>query len=238
MLTYNFYQSLKHDFAAIRDFYATVPADCDLPTDAVNHLIFAKRQIEKKGKGGEVRTLLYCIETLKELISEGNADIIHDFAEISAVAVEVYLGQCKGKVFRQLRKNFCETYGHSYWAKGIYAQPKFNRRAPENWKQFFSSDSDEDFKRQHSKRYNLLVACGMTALLLPILLCVLHLTFIYPAEQNAWVILVLLGSFTAGVGLFNIVAAFVHQYLGHRVTAVCLLVGTAFAAFGMFQMYH
>jgi hypothetical protein len=50
-------------------------------------------------------------------------------------------------------------------------------------------------------------------------------------------ILGLIGSFTVGIGLFNIVAAWIHQYLGHLLTAICLLGGTALTLFSMYLLY-
>ena len=45
------------------------------------------------------------------------------------------------------------------------------------------------------------------------------------------------GTFIVGIGLFNIVAAWIHQYLGHLLTAVCLLGGTALTLFSMYLLY-
>ena len=47
----------------------------------------------------------------------------------------------------------------------------------------------------------------------------------------------LAGAFVVGVGLFNLVAAWIHQYLGHLLTAACLLGGTGLTLFSMYLLY-
>ena len=40
--------------------------------------------------------------------------------------------------------------------------------------------------------------------------------------DNGVVMLGYAGSIMIGIGLFNVMAAFVHQYLGHKMTIICL----------------
>ena len=61
--------------------------------------------------------------------------------------------------------------------------------------------------------------------------------FVIPAPNSPWLMLGCLGSFVFGVGLFNIVAAWLHQYLGHTVTAVCLSLGALMVAASCLILY-
>jgi len=116
-------------------------------------------------------------------------------------------------------------------------KPVFNRKLPKNAASFFSRDSDIRFQLEHPKAYPLLEFIGGTALLLPMLVLIAITQFVIPAPNSPWLMLGCLGSFVLGVGLFNIVAAWLHQYLGHAVTVSCLLTGAAMVAVSCLIMY-
>lgn len=94
---------------------------------------------------------------------------------------------------------------------------------PNNYKDYFSASSDEMFKARHPFGYPFLVALGMIALLLPM---VLYLVFVFPvADNNPWLLLGVAGAFIVGVGFFNFVSIIIKQYLGHLVSILSFLVG-------------
>ncbi len=115
-------------------------------------------------------------------------------------------------------------------------KPKFNRRMQKNAATFFDPASDDDFKKAHPIGYGFLVTIGIIALMLP-LAVYLWLTKVYNAPNSGWMMLGLVGCFTMGVGLFNVVAAWIHQYLGHWVTIGCLLVGGFMTAASICLMF-
>ena len=82
------------------------------------------------------------------------------------------------------------------------------------------SESDDDFKKEHSQLYPLLVILGCVAFIAPLLVYCFWI-----GEANLWVILGAFGAFIVGIGLFNIVGAILRQYLGHIVTLGCFLLG-------------
>ncbi|MEN6418422.1 MAG: hypothetical protein ABFC73_05825 [Clostridiaceae bacterium] len=90
-------------------------------------------------------------------------------------------------------------------------QPVFSRSMPKHAASYFSMDSDKRFKREHPRAYPLLVCIGGTALLLPMLGFIAVTQFILLAPNSPWLLLRCLGSFVFGIGLFNIVAAWLHQ---------------------------
>ena len=116
-------------------------------------------------------------------------------------------------------------------------RPVFTKRMPKNAGTYFSAQSDVHFQREHPRAYRLLVFLGCTALLLPVVLQIVFTQFVFPAPNSAWLMLGWLGAFLFGAGLFNIVAAWIGQYLGHAVTAVCLLLGAALVAVSCLILY-
>lgn len=105
--------------------------------------------------------------------------------------------------------------------------PKFNKELPANWKSYFDPESDNEFKKEHKLAYRIYTVVGICALFIPIFVCIFLSVFIGKDIESPWALLGFLGAFIFGVGLFNIVSAFIGQYLGHKVTIVCLTVGFA-----------
>ena len=116
-------------------------------------------------------------------------------------------------------------------------KPVFNRKLPQNAASYFSRDSDIRFQLEHPKAYPLLEFFGGTALLLPMLSFIAITQFIWLAPNSPWLMLGCLGSLVFGIGLFNIVAAWLHQYLGHAVTVGCLSLGALMVAISCLILY-
>ena len=89
---------------------------------------------------------------------------------------------------------------------------------------YFMMDSDDVFKARHPVGYGLLVTLTIVALVLPIALYMLYAFSIDP-EGNGWMVLGWIGAFIIGIGLFNFVAIFVKQYMGHLLSILCFLIG-------------
>lgn len=94
-------------------------------------------------------------------------------------------------------------------------------KPPENYIEFFSSSSDEEFKEAHPIGYVFLVILGITVLLLPCLVFAFNLN-----TDSYWALLGCAGGFIFGIGLFNIVGIIIKQYLGHWVTLISFAVGS------------
>ena len=73
--------------------------------------------------------------------------------------------------------------------------------------------------------------------MLPSIIYIAYCLFINPAPDEWWLILGVVGTFIIGVGLFNIVAAWIHQYLGHMLTLLCLLGGLVITVISLFLLY-
>lgn len=119
-------------------------------------------------------------------------------------------------------------------------RPRYYWRLPKNEikeneiKEYVSLSSDEEFKTAHPVAYGILIAIGLIVLFAPGLIFAITAGRAIGGANNGWIVLGFFGGFIAGVGLFNLVAAWLHQYLGHVFTLVCLLVGGGLMGFTWF----
>lgn len=225
----DFYEKLKHDFTVVRTVFSCVDAYDEFQLcSAVEHLHLAKRTVDERADAEQRRVLGYCIDTMLQIISEGDSQKTADFADAVHNVPEIYMGHRNLYSFRGEFISFRKKYGRSYFRPLTAVYPRFSKHAPKNSPEFFSAQSDVDFKLMHPVGYNILVACGIAALFLPIVVYMLCVFSMPDVNQDDPVLVMgFLGGFIMGVALFNIVAAWIHQYLGHKLTAVCALLGTA-----------
>lgn len=101
-------------------------------------------------------------------------------------------------------------------------KPKSRWHLPEDYLDYFMPDSDDDFKAEHPRLYALSIVLLLVALMAP---PTLYVIFVLNNGATAWGLLGLGGSVIVSIGLCNIVALIVHQYLGHVVTIGCFLLG-------------
>ena len=114
-------------------------------------------------------------------------------------------------------------------------RPLYYWRLPKEEAGFwFSPASDVEFKAAHPVIYVLLLLIGLFVLLAPPLIFGFSATHIPGNQNNAWIFLGVIGGLVTGVGLFNLVAAWMHQYLGHVFTIICLLAGGVLMAMTWF----
>lgn len=95
---------------------------------------------------------------------------------------------------------------------------------------WFSPMSDEAFKADHPKLYILLVSIGIFLLVLPMFGLLFAVITMKPDSNSPWILLGIAGAFVVGIGLFNVVGAWLEQYLGHWVTIACVILGGAMMA--------
>lgn len=95
---------------------------------------------------------------------------------------------------------------------------------------FFSPMADVAFRSKHRVLYVLLMLLGIAALVLPMIVFGIAAAWKPITGNDTWMLLGIAGAFVFGVGLFNLVEAWLHQYLGHVVTLVCLFLGSAMMA--------
>ena len=107
--------------------------------------------------------------------------------------------------------------------KKMRVKPVFYMRVPKGAGINFGRSADVQFFQEHPKLFLLLGLLIVTAFVLPAILY-FFLVFLR-MDYSDWMILGIAGSFVVGIGLCNIVAAWMKQYLGHIFVAVCLMLG-------------
>ena len=182
----------------------------------------------------EKRLILYCIDTLLEIINENNEKKIFAFADTIHNMPEICLGKRNIYSFTQEILAFQKIYGKDYKK----TKPKFQRKAPKNKWEYFSAESDASFKYLHPIGYKILCGIGIIALLFPMVIYLTYTLAINPAPNEWTLILGQAGTFIIGIGLFNIVAAWIHQYLGHFLTFICIFGGGVLTALSLFLLYN
>ncbi len=232
----SFYKKLQDDFVMIRAMHFQDDYEQDRYDTVIFSIKDARKKINMHSAPGEKKILLYCIDTLFEIINEGNKQKIFDFADAIHNIPEIYMQKRNIYSFRRELKSFQKKYGKNYFTFLKEVKPRFTLKAPKNKWEFFSPDSDEHFKRLHPVGYKWLCAIGGTALLLPMTIYVIY-TGINRAPNEWPILLGFIGTFIIGTGLFNIVGAWIHQYLGHLFTTVCLLGGTLLTLFSLYLLY-
>lgn len=116
--------------------------------------------------------------------------------------------------------------------------PKFQKDFPQNAIHYFDPASDEAFKKKHPVGYVLLVVCGIVVLVLPLVALILVTEVWFPAPNSGFLVMAMGGCFIIGIGLFNIVAAWIGQYLGHWVTAGCFALGGVLVSISLVIIYN
>lgn len=116
--------------------------------------------------------------------------------------------------------------------------PKFQKKFPKNAQHYLDPASDEEFKKKHPVGYGILAAFGIGVLVLPLVILVLVTQVLCPVPGSGFLVMAMVGCFIIGIGLFNIVAAWIGQYLGHWVTIGCILLGGAFVSASLVILYN
>lgn len=114
---------------------------------------------------------------------------------------------------------------------------KKQKEFPKNVRSYFNPESDAQFRQKHPVGYVVLVSCGIGVLVLPLILFILVTDVWFPSPDSGFLVLGMIGCFIVGIGLFNIVAAFIGQYLGHFVTAGAFILGGALLSVCLIIVY-
>lgn len=233
----SFYKKLQDDFAAFCSLQNEDSYDQLKYGATIISIKEARKKISMHSAPAEKEILIYCIDTLFELLDEGNKQKISDFADAACNIPEIYMNNRNLYSLRKKLKAFQRKYGENYFYFMDKVKPHFSTKAPRNKWDYFSAASDEDFRKLHPEWYKLLRFIGIAVLMLPQIVYMLYCFLINPAPEDWAIVLGYIGTFVIGIGLFNIVAAWMHQYLGHILTVVCLAGGAALTLISMQALY-
>ena len=106
--------------------------------------------------------------------------------------------------------------------------PVFYKALPKDWKEWFTPGYKSDYRLKHPIAHKVFGVIIMILLFLPSAFFVYSFVIFTRAGVEIFGPLAglgIIGSMLIGLGLCNIVFAFIHQYLGHRVTCISIAAG-------------
>ena len=110
-------------------------------------------------------------------------------------------------------------------------RPVYYWKVPEgeNVKSWFMPGADREFASKHPAAYVVLGLIALSGLFAPVIVYI-PLSIPRLGNSNGMILVGAIGAFVFGFGLFNLVAAWIHQYLGHRVTIISIVLGAVLMA--------
>lgn len=225
------YNRIKNAFIFIRHAYgASEKVDRNRLDAAFSELRYARKTIDKKAPAREKQLLLYCIDTLFDLIAQGDRQKIFDFASAVHNVPEIFIGKRKFSSFSREFNAFCEKYGYEYFSD-------YNKFLLKNIPLYLLPLTRKVSGASVAKTTPWLIASVCICLLLPMAVYAVSM-FLLDAPNSGWLLLGMAGSFLLGVGLCNIVASLFGEYLGHILTVICLASGGSMTAASLFLLFH
>ncbi len=101
-------------------------------------------------------------------------------------------------------------------------RPAFHRERSEG--HYYTADRDEEFRAAHPVLYGLFLGLG-TLLFLGSVALYLLLTCVWLPVSSWFLLFGLLGAALCGTALISLCMSFIHQYMGHRATAILAILG-------------
>ncbi len=110
------YENLQQDFIMIRYLFFGDRYDEKLFNKTLDSIKKNREMISLKSKGEEMQLLIYCIDTLIEILDEKNKQKTFDFADTIHNMPEICMGKRNFKSFQYEINTFRKKYGDSYFA--------------------------------------------------------------------------------------------------------------------------
>lgn len=234
----DFYEELKKAFSSINEIYKSTPVDKNKLDSFCGHLRYSKKLLVKKSSRKEKHILGYCIDTVLEIVKENDASKIIDFTAVARELPDIFLGKRNLFSFRKEIDAFQDKYGDEYFSGILRISYMFNKGLPKNALSYFLPNSDDDFKAKHPIAYPVIVVSSFLCAFAPMILSVFCFYQMGFDAETYWWIIAFIGSLIMGIGIFNLFAALLNQYLGHWLTLVSLLIGGALMALSFLLTFN
>ncbi len=229
---------LQKEFKMIHKLCTNAYKDEKRISEAAENIKYIRKEILADFHKKETKNIFYCIDILLKFLDKGDYRTAADFAYTVKDVPEIYMGKRDIYSLAQKILAFREQYGKNYFPDFLKLKPKFRKKSPHNKKDYFSSLSDENFKLIHPTVYKILCCVGIAAFVLPMIIYIAFTVFINPAKESWMMAVGAVGAVVLGIGLFNIVAAWLHQYLGHLLTFMSVFVGTILMIISFIYLYN
>ena len=113
------YDKLQNNFIMIRFLHCGIVNDTESLNNAKNNIVMIRSVIEKEQDKNNHNLLLYCIDTLFEIIQENNREKTFDFGDLIHNMPEIYLGKRNIKSFKREIRIFNKKYKTKYFNEFI-----------------------------------------------------------------------------------------------------------------------
>ena len=219
------YINLQQTLIKLRALFSSPDANANKLDAILGDLRFARKQIAKHAKRRPKKILVYAIDTLFEMIEEGNREKIRDFADLIHNMPEIALKKRNFRSFAREISAFNNKYEEFCFGdiNTIHIQ--------------ISKVSFENLRKSAKHRFPLILTFAISLFLLPLICSIFYISSLSDTNNiSGFPVLTVLGALVIGVGLSNIPIAFFFQYSGRKVTVPCLLIGGATIAISVFMI--
>ena len=232
------YLNLQKSFIKIRSLFSA-PIENSNKLDAVlGDLRFSRKQIVKHAKRRSKKILVYAIDTLFEMIEEGNREKIYDFTDLIHNMPEIALKKRTFRSFANEINAFNNKYEEFCFSDINTIHIHLSRETIKAIRNFFSPNPKENIKRR-SGFWKKFLTSGSIAFSLPLILYMIYRA-VFNDSQNitGWSVLAVLGCLIMGCGLFHAVRIRYFQSSGHKWTVSLLTFGGTIVIFSDFMRQH
>ena len=208
------YLNLQQSFVKIRTLFYSPSVNPNKLDAVLGDLRFARKQLEKRAKRKPRKILTYCIDTLFEIIEEGNAEKIRDFADLIHNMPEIALKKSSFRSFTSEINAFNRKYEEFCFGdiNTIHIQ--------------ISKEMFQKFIKSSKVFFWAMFISGITAFILPWFFYIIYIG--RPTgerEFSGFGILGFLAALAVSVGLANIFFTLIFQYHGRNFSIATLSAG-------------
>ena len=234
-----FFRVRQFYFGAGRDTLVSAGVDKGETAEYVAALKKEEAAIGKEEEGKPLapdadEMLLYTVTLIKDALLSKDYRMAGDLAELGTRLCGVYVFPAisRKRFFEKQIKPLRDKHGDELFVDQeerflmeknapLVLKPSFSTRM--RGARYYEEDNDAQMLEAHPVLYALFAALGMLLFVGAIVLYALFFD-----GNGALDILGYLGAAVFGTGLFSLSAAFMHQYMGHKLTLSLFAVGTLF----------
>lgn len=207
--------------------------------EKTDDLIFLRRKVERQGDAASKALFCYCIDTMDEVLREGDRIKLAAYLETVCTLLYSYGSGEKSERMRSIR-SFRRVYGQHWFAPVEQLKVKFYGYLPKHYKNYFVAGSAklmeriEGLKMSKPALFYTLAGLAAVGIAVPPLSMVLVLYVVSdkaPPDALLQVVigvLVMVGSVFVSIGWVS--STFVYRYAGRKLKAWLPLIGLLMSA--------
>ena len=219
------YLNLQQSFIKLRSLFSSDTPNPNKLDAVLGDLRFARKQLQKHAKRRPRKILTDCIDTLFEMIEEGNRKKIYDFTDLIHNMPEIGMGK---RTFRSFSKEI-DAFNHKYEE---FCFSEVNTIHINISKETFQ----KILKPSETGTCAMLIG-GIVAFLLSFILCIIYIEKLTDGRDfSGFGILAFWAALTVSVGLANIFFSIALQYHGRKFSIICLSIGGFALALSFFMI--